>query len=320
MLLDYVVHLNPTSHKDVLSKIRTFALGKGWTSVEYQTAKAWTNLGAGVYGWTAGNNDFLQLNSIGYGSQDMTYRFYAEGTALDPLQEWLDCVLTNPNNKVYGTSSTNPWLQNIINASTFRSISLSPGTMTALWIFGNQQFIIAVIQVSTTVFQMLYFGTIELFNTAETEFNIIAINQFNASYKWHQAETHPNYWYLLLGGIQIIYDNFWMDAALRSMATYYSQNVMLDKLVIMSGGSYNKLTPVINRNAYSDKRILIKPTVFYLRPSNSIRYPVGNYPFYFINFQGLTAGQVLIYGSEEYIAFPAAFPTSDKFGIAFRIA
>jgi len=316
-LLTYAKYAAPTSHKDVLSKIRTFAVAQGWVSDDYQTSKQWA-LTNGTYGWMPGTEDFLQLSSIGYGSQDMIFRFKWEGTGVDSEAEL--CYLTGiepgqgtPNN----TLSTHPVLQDDYTQARYSKCSLPPGATTALWVFGNDKFIIAINQINETFLMAFYFGTIELFDPSETECFMCTGSHYSGSgfYEWYEAEDVSQH-----------FVSPWVQSLLANYPFWYydggsSGDVAYNVQHHESGsyhGEFNVLDNAVARNNFTGKRTLIKPTVYFKRDSDSLWFPAGTFPFYIIDYTGLTIGQTLTYGSEEYLCFPDWF-SSRRYGTAFRV-
>ena len=318
-LLNYTKHVAPTSHKDILSKIRTFAVAQGWASDDYQTSVQWGWDGA-KYDWITGTEDFLQLSSNGYGSQDMIVRFRWLATGVDPQAEvcylgGIDPGAGTPDD----TESQHPVDQDKWNSNRFYDMSLSPGAITALWLFGNDKFIIAIMQMTETLVMMLYFGTVELFDSSEDEAYMVAMSHFSnpTFYDWHEAEDYdvyfqPPWWQQRHSTYYIWYYDGGGSGDFRYSAHFHSQSGE------EKTGRFNRLDYAVAANNFTGKRTLIKPTVFLKRDSDGLWFPVGTFPFYAIEYAGLTIGQQLDYGSEEYLCFPNIFH-SRKYGTAFRI-
>lgn len=317
-LLNYEIHSNPAGHKDILSKFKTFAQAQGWTIDQYLTSQEW-KYNAGTYEWMAGNEDFLQIRSAGYGNQNMVYRFRAFGEGSDPQAEKLYVKGIDPNHTAIESISTHPVDQNAYNTAVYVSyLSLSPGTTPTLWLFGNDKILIMINKTTTEFIQGFVVGSPELFDPAEDEgfFVATSTNGNNYNYKWYDYASQSSYYNSPFYG----YPNqtlAWYDGAGRSSTDwkynaefYYNDN---------PGGSFNKLTRAVGANNFTGKRTLIKPTVFVKRQSDGVWFPLGTLPVYLIEFAGLTIGETLTYGTEQYLAFPNSI-TTRKYGFAVRIA
>jgi len=325
-LVNYVKYSNPTSHKDVLSKLRTFALDRGWTVDYYETSKQWAyDSGSSQYDFLSGqtyDHDNLQIYTNGYGNQDVVVRFRADDDSGDPQEEQLWVRGIDPSYRnVDHSNSDDPISQNFFTGTYFQPLSLSPGTMPAVWFFGNDKFICGVVQVASNFIQTFFCGVIELFDQSTND------GIWEVSTCYYSASS--NAWYNLIGSTNMNFACFWSPDGDSSY--YYKFWFEGDKTAgrIDSNcgfgaddgylGEFNKLSYCVRQNAWTGKRVLIKPTLFGQRRSDNVWYPIGTYPFYCIEFAGLQIGQELTYGSERYIVFPTAFPDR-QYGFAFRIA
>lgn len=315
-LLNYTYHASPTSHKDVLSKLRTFAVAQGWSSDEYLTNKGWSN------GWIAGTADFLQLSTNGYGTQDAIVRFYFEGAGVDALCEPCRFRGTLPGKGTYNpTSATNAVDQDTYYSyGLFNMPQLPSGNHVGVWFFGNDKFIMCIDRVSTTTCVSWMFGIPELFDTTDVFYGIqtSAINGVSNP-KYYNINTQPTYW-----------NAPWNEifAASSTIPYYYDgAGLTIGKVKLSSSISYSDtqgasagfttLFPMLQKNVYSGKRVLIKPTIFGKLQSDLWK-PVGTLPLYHLNYDGLTFGEQIVYGAETYICFPNCIQ-SRKYGVAFRI-
>lgn len=313
-LLNYTYHASPTSHKDVLSKLRTFAIAQGWSSDEYLTNKGWSN------GWISGTADFLQLSTNGYGTQDAIFRFYFEGAGVDALCEPCRFRGITPGSGTYNpTSATNAVDQNNYNNwATYNMPQLPSGTHVGVWFFGNDKFIMCIDRVSTTTCVSWMFGVPELFDTTDVCY-CIQTSLLSNNTKYYNINTQPSYW-----------NAPWNEVvSLSSASPYYydgayaqASGIKLSSSISYSdtqGGSagFTTLFPMLQKNVYSGKRVLIKPTIFG-KLQSALWKPVGTLPLYHLNYDGLTFGEQIIYGSETYICFPNCIQ-SRKYGVAFRI-
>lgn len=326
-LLNYQVHYNPTSHKDVLSKFRAFALAQGWTIDKYETSKDWLWDGA-KYDWLAGNTDFLQIYSNGYGSQDLIFRFHFEGTGVDGQSEGSYITGINPNERTPDDQiSTKPYLQDeYMGSRNVNTNTLPPGAHVALWLFGNDKHLIAVDQVSASIVIMWFVGTFELFNPGMATVAFCRATFIYTSgatvWKWYQAESYPNQyvspWDTYSSSASYsYYHQYWWDGAWQN-GERIKPNISFNGSDAVQLHVFNSLSRAVRANTFTGKRVLIKPTYFGKRVSDDVWMPIGTLPFYRIESSGLQIGESVTYGSEEYLVFPNTFP-SRKYGQAFRI-
>ena len=323
-LLNYQVHYNPTSHKDVLSKIRSFAIAQGWTSDKYVTSKDWLHDGS-KYDWLTGTTDFLQLYSNGYGSHELVFRFHWQGDGLDAQAEF--CYLTGikPGNRTPNDQlSTKPYGQDPFCGSYGYHDSFPSGTHVALWIFGNSKFIIVVDQVSSDTLLQFYFGTIELFDEAMSTFGFTRMTQWTGGTHrpWYEMKLQEGYFVSPWDGgwstnSTTGYWQFWWDGDVAS-GDRVRHNCRFGSDGSLIHFAFNSLSKAVRANTFTGKRVLIKPTIFGKRRSDDIWTPIGTFPFYRIECSGLQIGEKVTYGSEEYLVFPNSF-AGKKYGTAYRI-
>lgn len=323
-LLNYQVHYNPTSHKDVLSKIRSFAIAQGWTSDKYVTSKDWLHDGS-KYDWLTGTTDFLQLYSNGYGSHELVFRFHWQGNGSDAQAEFGYLTGIKPGNRTPDDQvSAKPYAQNPFCGRYGYHDSFPSGTHVALWIFGNSKFIIVVDQVSSDTLLQFYFGTIELFDEAMSTFGFTRMTQWTgATHRpWYKMKDQEGYfvspwdggWGTTSGGG---YNQFWWDGDVASGdRVRHNCRFAYDGSLIHF--AFNSLSRTVRANTFTGKRVLIKPTVFGKRRSDDIWTPIGTFPFYRIECSGLQIGEKVTYGAEEYLVFPNSF-AGKKYGTAYRI-
>jgi len=321
-LLNYAYHAAPTSHKDVLSKFRNFASAQGWNIDTYEVSKDW--LGPSPYSWQAGTSDFLQISSNGYGTQDIIARFHFEGTGADALAE--NCYFhgTRPGfGTPDNTSATIPAKQDAYNVySNHGVIGLPSGSHIGCWFFGNDKILIAVDQVTATFAIFWWCGSMEMFDTSQDCFACFMSNKSSSVPKYYNADTQPAYWNApwmestILSGATV--GPFWWDGEGRDTEIKFSSGFTSSD-GISNSVSFTKLAYVVQANAFSGKRVLIKPTVFGEITSTGLWHPVGTMPLYHMVYSGLTFGEQIDYGGETYICFPNCFQAR-KYGTAFRIA
>ena len=319
-LLNYAYHAAPTSHKDVLSKFRTFALDQGWTIDAYEVSKDW--LGPSPYSWKAGTSDFLQISSNGYGTQDIIARFHFQGTGADALAE--KCYFTGIK-PGYGTPvntlATIPAKQDSYTYYNEGSIGMPSGAHIGCWFFGNDKILMAVDQVTTTFAIFWWCGSIEMFDPAQDCFVNFTSLKNSSYYKYYNAVAEQAQWnspWFEVPAISSGLGPYWWNGAGKNYTEIKLSSGFTDADGLsISAGGFTKLGYVVQANAFSGKRVLIKPTVFGLK--NSLWYPIGTLPLYNMVYSGLTFGEQIDYGGETYICFPNCFQTR-KYGTAFRIA
>lgn len=317
-LLNYIYHAAPTSHKDVLSKFRTFAVVRGWSNDEYQTSVDWAS-----GGWVAGTSDFLQLSTNAYGTQDVIARFFFEGTGADALSE--NCYIkgVKPGFGTYDTATTtNPYLQDVYNNyGNIGNMGLPSGSHIGCWFFGNDKILMAVDQVTTTFCIFWWCGSIEMFDTSQDCFVCFSGAVSTALIKYYNADTQSGYWIPPWMDVATISAGgpYWWDGSGRSSTDIKRSSGFTHADTVSGGCSFTKLANVVTANTFSGRRVLIKPTIFGKISSTGLWHPAGTLPLYHMVYSGLSIGEEIAYGSENYIVFPNCFQTR-KYGTAFRIA
>jgi hypothetical protein len=83
--------------------------------------------------------------------------------------------------------------------------------------------------------------------------------------------------------------------------------------------NFPDLSLALNLNTYSNRRVMIKPVYAVQSRVDSTYRPVTRGNYYLTRFNGLTIGQQLAYGTEQYLVFPV-WHISEPFGFALRIA
>jgi len=327
-LVNYSYHANPSSHHDVLAKLKTFAEANGWTSNYYNNQnKIWGATGSSPpYGWISGSESHLSLSSTGYGSNDLHMRFRCEATGSDPSAEiwWMSGINPGTSTTPDGSSSTEPQLQNSYTSHLRQKIYLSPGTMSAVWFFGNARFVMIALAIDTSFMCFMHFGMPEMFKTNSTN----TFYRCNTGHhwdsptfsKWYDAFTYPTRWrfpHEYKGNIT--YPSSWDVAAGNNHPTWHwSTACNLQAEGQATPGYFNNCIGAIKLNPWTGKRTMINPVVFLQREIDSVWFPVGYWPWFYTPFGGLGFGDTLTYGSEEYLVFPDYFSTRTN-GIAFRV-
>jgi len=334
MLLDYEHHAGPTSHKNILSLFHSFAKARGWAVDDYRTGVRWEKSGA-KYEWvpvTSGNiEDFLQISSTGFGSQNMVFRFRFEGDGSDPQAEKVTITGIDPGHTgLDDSSSTHPVLQHAYTHSYIQNMTMSPGTTPGVWFFGNKKYLIAICRHTTELWIGWYVGTIELFDPTETDayWCVTSSYMYGHYYKWYDAADNK-YYFLAPWNNIVNYDSWWWGGAgrgqtrsypdsLTSGNTYIANNLNID-VPDNPQGVFDRQISLLQSNQYAGRRMLIKPTFYASRASDRNIFPLGTLPFYYLEYTGYNMGDKIIYGNEEYLVFPNVFQ-SRRYGNAFRIA
>ena len=332
-LVNYAYHASVTDGRDMLSKLRTFALAQSWTSAEYLTSVAWDS------GWIAGGADWLTLSSTCYGSCDKAhYRFYiADFNATE--QELWHSACTQAS---YSNIATDPWEQNRWSAYTDYHLSSLPTASYGIdhvWFFGNQYYIYIVAQIDDYLIPAWHMGTVDLYSEYQ--------GRDDCAF-WGS----PNYMPFRLGGRPGSWDKrdpeYWMPGNLSSYHGYYGQTYTRYDFLYFSGeaqnpynegASYNwwvESTPgstphEVEYGAYNwcrrapcvygpnARRVAFKCDVFGVDNTLGQVVPLGKTPFYIIKFNGLAPGDTITENGYSYMCFPFRF-TWMNFGFAFRIA
>jgi hypothetical protein len=317
-LVNYAYHSAPTDHHDVLAKLKTFAETTcSWTvDYNYNNNIEWG--GAGV-GWQAGSESHYQFYSTGYGNQKLIARLKGEAEGTLSQHEWLYICGIEPDTspRTPDTSSgSDPIDQDEWNHLRYKRLSVSPGTMHACWFFGTSKYIHAIIAIDSSFCVSFHFGSCELFKSNDKGIYFANPGLYtDTNNYWYNAWANPNDWRMVpyYAGTGT-YPALW-DANDNSAHPTYKQSMHPND----GTPAFASTIDALKLNTWTGKRILIKPIVFMQRKSDSVYYPLGTWPFYYLDYTGLSMGDTLTYGTEEYMVFPDVFNTR-QYGIAFRIA
>ncbi|WP_028320373.1 hypothetical protein [Desulfatiglans anilini] len=335
MLLNYVEQANPTGIKDVLDKIRAFAVSQGWVQEEWQQDKLWNT--SSPYGWlNDSNGDYLCLSSLGYGSQSLIAKLELRVAGPD-MGPTICCNMCS--SKEYTLSSAYPFRQNtkvdlnqVPNSSGFYGWSLPASQMERIWIFGDEKWICALVNINGSIFNLMHFGSFEMFDDNPTEGDVTGrIGMWGYPHKE---------WDDFVAG-SALFSGFFSQIGLNreSVSGYFQRpfgiwfggrDLTLYPNNAIGGTLYeeqklsvfafiHQYQNALVRNNFSGRRVLLKQVYFHKRAEDSVWEPICQTPCYFCNFQGLSPGELLVYGDEEYLVFPVGPYTTDR-GIAFRVA
>jgi len=315
-LLNYVFHANVTGIKDYLLKLRDFAVAQGWTEETYLTNVQWQS----GSGFVAGTEDFLQLSTTGYGAQSIFIRLRAENTGTDSESEWLQ-MGAHKNNTFDLGSSTHPVQRDgsgNANWNTNRYTSYHPTNIPELWIFGNDKFIFSVAKHSTTICVFQMFGSIEHYDTTQTQGDIATTtsNSTLSTFKWYNASRVTP----LDHTVQYVYFQNGLVATVNSgFDFYYSLSGGVNNYV--RNRFYNSGRVVESPNSFSEVRTPIKQVMFLKDVAgDGLWFEMGTCWIYRYNVEGLTIGEKVTFGTEEYLCFPNPSTPNTTAGIAIKIA
>lgn len=311
-VLNYEHYTNVTTHHDALAKIKTFADSEGWTIAEWQANKEWADQGGGTYGWSAGTESFLAIQSAGYGAQTLHYRFRTRTDSGDANHEFLECGAVLSGDVAIDTSATHPVQQNNIKSDSLAS--WKPATIPELWIFGNDRQLIVFARFDDRFTQCFWCGTSELFDSAEDEGGYISHSQTNSAAKWYDYTTTPTDFICPFDN----YDSMIYDAEIKASGAYACE--VMSTITNQISGGFSVLTRALQNNNYSGSRVVIKPKQFVKRTSDGLFFPIGNMPVYRLYHPGLSVGQQIEYGSDVFLAFPGILLLDRYYGVAVKIA
>lgn len=311
-ILNYEYHTNVVTHHDALAKIKTFALAQGWIIKEWQANKKWEDQGGGVYGWSAGSESFLAIESPGYGSQTLHYRIRSLAEGLDGNHEWLEIGAVLAAHIAIETIGTHPVQQH--NLKSNYKVSWKPASIPEMWIFGNGKQILVFARFDEKFTQCMCFGTVELYNLAENEGNWIGHSQIDTSTKWHEYLSSGNNFVCPADEA----DSVLYDSILKTSSGYACE--IQSNYNNQVAGGFSVLTRALQFNNYAGTRVLVKPKCFIKRDSDEVFFPIGELPIYRFYHPGLSPGQELDYGSSSFLAFPGILLLDRFFGIAVQIS
>jgi len=320
----YTVHTLPTSAKDALSKLRSFMITQGWTSEEYQTSVDWASDGDGTYSWHAGSDDFLQISSDGYGSQVLRVRILVEYDSGYANHYRWHCHVIDPTagSNYLDTTSTNPVDQDRMgDRANYNWMSVPSGSFNELYLFGNDKWILIGFRCTSTTYITCHFGTPELYSeyqdTTEIAWGPACASRVDNDFYWDELDSglHTNRFFTPFV-LTTAFDLVWWRAASRDSG-YMRYNIYTNTANGLAE-FWNDLLDVVQVNSWTGKRIMQQPLVLLLNTS-SVWEPVGHHPCHFIRMSGLSLGETLTYGTEQYMCFPVPVYGAAT-GHAIRIA
>lgn len=340
MLLNEQIHYSVTGSKDMLNKLRQFAIAQGWTADYYQANSEWdTSL---PYGWISGNTDNLQLFSSGYGNQNMIYRFRAYNRISG--QDLFDFRSIEPANRTHSSITTHPLNQNAWNAGfpayyapigtndfeRIRRFSLPDGTFD-LYLYGNEKVIFVIAKVSTATLITFTFGTFDLFRDwqSTTELNYLMWPQLyygDHISTWDNMLDNKDDWKDLYGAISdYVYNSnyyqciYWEAAGRTANHLCSNYSPYANTQINAVPGYFNKALNSLVYNSFTNKRVAFNSTFFIKNDTTDAWYPLGISPMAYVNGLNLEIGDQIDFGSETYRCFPLGWSAGTNIWQAYRI-
>jgi len=307
-----------------LEDLKDFAVAQGWNNESYQTSVAWGDTGGGVYGWVAGSGDFLQISSSGYnGGQKLRYRFYVESGTGEDIINWQ--LIDPAYNAVDSAISSNPYNTTahhcICEFARSQVISLPDSSFPGCYFIGNDRFIAWEAEVATaTALVSGAIGTPDLMLEYQNTADELACRWPGfyryTGVKWSDYGSSPQYFRApgaYLGHVgNVDYVTYWRAAGRAGEGTDNATLAYAQSCVPLGDSPDSWTTSHFGRdnyvvkhslNAYSNKRVLVKPKV-YLRDADAKWMPAGTMPLYNTSVAGLAIGEQITYGSRTFICFP----------------
>lgn len=167
-VLNYSFQTLVESPQHFLTLLQGFAVDNGWTTIEKQNDVSWASQGGGTYGWSSGNDNYLEIDSDGYGNQPLRYRIWTEYD--DGDNTWLYVSGARPDNPEYDTSNSwTPGLQLARSwwcpeSSTLPQYfvsrhSMPSGRIPSVWFWGDDKLIIVILQITAILYQSFAIGS-----------------------------------------------------------------------------------------------------------------------------------------------------------------
>jgi len=314
-------HVLPADGKDLLSKLRSFLVARGWVSEHYYTSCTYAADGDGTYSFAhSGTKDFLQIASTGYGSPGIRVRFWLAPDTSATQVHRLYYTLVQPTVGASWdeNSSTNPYRQDVqpgksTNGDSYFWMSLPSTTFNEVHFTGNDKAFLVCAKVTSTALVSFFFGLPELFTEYQSsgEFQMGPAGQIRGQ-TWDDIDDGASlnsYWFDPRQG-RTAPDWAWLRNSWRDAGT----------LRCTWNDVWNNWKRVSVVNGWTGKRVLYQPLMLALGVTTSgVWEPVGFHPIYDITVSGLGIGDEIDYGAETYITFPHTAWGANR-GYAMRIA
>lgn len=303
-------HIDVADHHAALQKLGVFAAARGWTVNDNLQDVQWQS----GSGFVSGSESYLEIESPSP-NQTLHFRFRGEATGADPDHEWLQIGAFKAGATLKDTASGTHPVQRanpggIANWNPNRFFSMKPTTIPKIWFFGNSTFLLMVVQYDSTYIQMLAFGSVEIFDSTETEGNYAGYVNTTTSVgdKWYSKNNivcfDKDGGNFLYEGGQVLSSNEF------NTLRFQSNNLSVSEFV-----PHGEL---IAKNAYSTIRPCMKPTI-YIKKSDGRTFPLGTFPIFRIDTTDYAIGEVIEYGSVKMVCFPNGLISRVK-GVAVQIA
>lgn len=339
-ILTYATYTSLASGDAYFEKLRDFFVTLGWTENEYyQANKQWNT--SVPYGWIAGSESWLDVQSNGNGSQLMRYVFKNEhaNATCDTLTVGGSLI-----GNTYSLAATIPINQTSLvwdyhAGNVHRKISIPRGTISKCWFFGNDYCMYSVIEVAVGVNIIWGVGSPTLISEYTTRTDCLYVYMpcrsanSDSAHQWENISTtglahwwcgldYPSYSnsfappanslyaYIEGSGRAYIGSNEW---------GYLNTWLSRDGAVVQSPAPrFDVMNKAIVLNSYNDIRPIIQPKAYIKHASNNTWKYIGTLPFGNLVSSGCASGDTLTYGSENYLVFPNLL-SSWSYGKAFRI-
>lgn len=315
-IVNYAVYDNLATNRIFFDKLRDFAVTCGWTKSRENRSQQWASIGGGNYGFVAGAEEFMELKSTGWGSNNLIYRFRLQtgGTgdseALQVGGHFVDTLnTTNSEHPVQRNGSTTRW--NVTWAYWFPTKMVN---IPAVWFFGNSKYIAWIMKFDATFTMMGHIGLPELFDTSETEFQCVS----------YYASSGPVAWTTKPAGAgrsldAFVYSYFVNGAQLGNVTTLLRPNFTFDSGNNLGVEYWQNPYQICQaKNSYSEIRPAMQQIFFYY--NGTYWLPVFKHWAVRLNTHGLEIGEKVKYGAEEYLVFPWSEKDVSYIGYGFRIA
>ena len=320
-----------TTGYNLVEKIRDYLTGLAnnpWSNDDEQTDKTWSS------GWVAGSGKFLETSLTILG-RTLRYRFFAEPFGA-PVEHRFRHTGIDPTAGAYANVATHPCLQDYYGPGSpcYGCSTPHDAVSRDLYFFTfddsdlEGSFVAVVAQYSSTEYMNFAFGLPHLDDEFQSGYNygqaVWPGGQFSV-YEWSDMTSELTQWQPFHSAkLCAAKTMMWFNGAAGTSGTHYFQNIWADNSYTWATNnqtdSHNdRMAIALRPITFADKRMMVKPTVFWSNTAGNGQYPVGTLPVYILPFTGLTTATQYTWGGSTYIVFPNNI-TSQDYGFAFRIA
>jgi len=357
-ILNYTRQSRVSGGSGFLEQLQAFATACGWETRLFIKDIAWGLISTDIYGWVSGSEQFLQIQSTGYGFQNIGYEFrlVPYGSVSDQI-EWAMYDVDNADpsySSTYhpieqGTRNNFPTDGNAAQNACYHWFSFPRGVYPEVWFFGDERFILAVNKVTSKNYIPVSFGTLILAEEcwSRTDLGFFwPVQQWGdaqkATVRWDTIDDDSGYdkrfWHApfafqpiyALGGVYVgqgtantaRFSGAWKSAETVGVKTYtQTTNFVPYFTASLAWATYGKFTYQqygCGYNSWSDKYVPIVSQHFVA--AGSLFYPVGISPIAWIPWRAaLRPGSTMKFGAESYLTFPL-FSTDSDYGFIVRVA